>query len=174
MAKKIPRRLVALSSSAIATIYFAGLLSTRAAAEGMSAMASVQTATDPTATTTTAAVPTAVPTVVVGASATATPTATTSTGYKDGTYTGTGSGRFGSITVSLTTLAGKITNVQITKVATTFPVSQIASLPAQVVQSQSSSVNAVTGATASSQAFKQAVQQALVQAAAATSTTATA
>ena len=173
MAKKIPRRLVALSSSAIATIYFAGLLSTRAAADGMSAMASVQTATDPTATTTTAAVPTAVPTVVVGASATSS-ASSASTGYTDGTYTGTGSGRFGSITVSLTTLAGKITNVQITKVATTFPVSQIASLPAQVVQSQSSSVNAVTGATASSQAFKQAVQQALVQAAAATSTTATA
>jgi uncharacterized protein with FMN-binding domain len=173
MAKKIPRRLVALSSSAIATIYFAGLLSTRAAADGMSAMASVQTATDPTATTTTAAVPTAVPTVVVGASATSS-ASSASTGYTDGTYTGTGSGRFGSITVSLTTLAGKITNVQITKVATTFPVSQIASLPAQVVQSQSSSVTAVTGATASSQAFKQAVQQALVQAAAANSVTATA
>jgi uncharacterized protein with FMN-binding domain len=92
-----------------------------------------------------------------------------STGYADGTYTGTGSGRYGSVTVSLSTSGGKIASVQITKVSTTFPVSQIASLPAQVVQRQSATVNAVTGATASSQAFKQAVQQALVQAAAATS-----
>jgi uncharacterized protein with FMN-binding domain len=171
MAKKMPRRLVALSSSAIATIYFAGLLSTRAAADSVSAMASVQTTAEPTATAT--ATTSAAPTAVVGATAPATATAA-STGYQDGTYTGTGSGRFGSITVSVTTAGGKITNVQITKVATTFPVSQIASLPAQVVQTQSSSVNAVTGATASSQAFKQAVQQALVQAAAPTLTIATA
>lgn len=89
---------------------------------------------------------------------------------QDGTFTGTGSGKFGSISVAVSTAGGKITNVQITKVATTFPVSQIASLPAQVVQRQSASVNAVTGATASSQAFKQAVQQALVQATTATLT----
>jgi uncharacterized protein with FMN-binding domain len=139
MAKKIPRRLVALSSSAIAAIYFAGLLSTR-------------TATD---------LVTLAPTTISAAAA----STSVSTGYQDGTFTGTGSGKFGSITVSVSTAAGKITNVQITNVATTFPVAQIASLPAQVVQSQSASVNAVTGATASSQAFKQAVQQALVQAA---------
>ena len=45
MASKMPRRLVALSSSAIATIYFAGLLSTRAAADGLS----TPTTTDPSA-----------------------------------------------------------------------------------------------------------------------------
>ena len=33
----MPKRLVALSSSAIASIYFAGLFSTRAAADGMAA-----------------------------------------------------------------------------------------------------------------------------------------
>jgi uncharacterized protein with FMN-binding domain len=138
MAKKIPRRLVALSSSAIAAIYFAGLLTTR-------------TATD---------MVTLAPSTVSAAAA----SASVSTGYQDGTFTGTGSGKFGSITVSVSTAAGKITSVQITNAATTFPVSQIASLPAAVLQTQSASVNAVTGATASSQAFKQAVQQALVQA----------
>jgi NosR/NirI family nitrous oxide reductase transcriptional regulator len=142
MSKKMPRRLVALSSSAVAAIYFAGLLSTR----------SVSFAT-----------PTSVPAVVAGATA--------STGYQDGTYSGTGAGRFGSVTVAVTTSGGKIANVQITNAATTFPVSQIASLPAQVVQSQNTTVNAVTGATASAQAFKQAVQQALVQAAASTTAT---
>jgi uncharacterized protein with FMN-binding domain len=62
---------------------------------------------------------------------------------------------------------GKISNVQITKVTTKFPMSRIASLPAAVVQSQSANVNVISGATYSSQAFKQAVQQALSQAQAA-------
>jgi uncharacterized protein with FMN-binding domain len=101
--------------------------------------------------------------------ATATPNATatataTATSYADGTYTGTGSSRFGNVTVSVTTSGGVITNVQITKVTTSYPVSRIASLPAQVVQHQTANVNVVSGATYSSQAFKQAVQQALSQA----------
>ncbi|HLZ27122.1 MAG TPA: FMN-binding protein [Chloroflexota bacterium] len=144
MAKKIPRRLVALSSSAVAAIYFAGLLTSRAAIDTQSAVAA-----------------SVAPTTVSSAAS----SASVSSGYQDGTFTGTGSGKFGSITVSVSTSGGKITSVQITKVATTFPASQIASLPAQVVQRQTASVNAVSGATASTQAFKQAVQQALVQAA---------
>ena len=162
MASKMPRRLVALSSSAIATIYFAGLLSTRAAADGLSTPA-----TDPaTATATPAASATATPTTLV-VGATATPTSTTTSGYRDGTYTGSGSGRFGSVSVSVTVAGGSITNVSISNVSTTFPVSQIASLPQQVIQKQSANVNVISGATASSQAFKQAVQQALAQASAA-------
>ena len=43
MAKKMPRQLVALSASAAATIYVAGLLSTRPAANDLS----VDAATDP-------------------------------------------------------------------------------------------------------------------------------
>src|ERR1700687_2586666 len=115
MAKKMPRRMVALSSSAIAAIYFVGLLSTATAAA-------------PTAST--------APTTTVGASASA------SASSSDGTYTGTGSGRFGSVTVAVTMLAGRITNVQITRVATTFPVSQIASLLAHVVTTHTAPVNA--------------------------------
>jgi uncharacterized protein with FMN-binding domain len=64
---------------------------------------------------------------------------------------------------------GKISTVQITKVTTSYPVSRIASLPAQVTQNQTASINSITGATYSSQAFKQAVQQALTQAQAAMS-----
>jgi len=103
---------------------------------------------------------------VVGASAataTAVPTAATST-YKDGTYSGTGTSRFGNVTVSVSVSGGSIANVQITKVTTSYPVSRTSSLPAKVIQAQSSNVSVVTGATYSSQAFKQAVQQALSQA----------
>ena len=69
--------------------------------------------------------------------------------------------RFGNVSVSVTTSAGAISNVQITRVTTSFPVSRIAPLPAQVVQKQTASVNLVSGATYSSQAFRTAVQQAL-------------
>ncbi len=181
MPKKMPRRLVALSASAVASVYLAGLLSTRTAADSISASAGdPATVSTPVPTVATSgadatSVP-AVPSVVVGASATATSastaTVTASTSYADGTYSGTGSSRFGNVTVSLTTSGGKIGNVQITKVTTTYPVSRIASLAAQVVQTQTASVNGVTGATASSQAFKQAVQQALAQALVASSTAA--
>ena len=98
---------------------------------------------------------------------------TSATTYADGTYSGTGTSRFGNVTVSVTVSGGKITNVQITKVTTSFPESRIASLPAAVVASQSASVNVVSGATYSSTAFEQAVQQALSQAQAANTTTTT-
>ena len=142
MAKKLPRRLVALSASAVAAVYFAGLLSTRAVADGATTVSAPTLASTPIATATSVA----------------------SVAYADGTFSGTGSSRFGNVTVSVTTAAGRITNVQITRVTTSYPVSRIASLPAQVVQSQSATINSVSGATYSSQAFKQAVQAALSQA----------
>jgi uncharacterized protein with FMN-binding domain len=199
MAKKMPGRLVALSSSAVAVIYLAGLVSTQPAADSVSvASAGADTAlvaTPSVALTSTAAVPTSTPILVAGAAATATPpvaptavpttaattttaasaTATTSTAvstFANGTYSGTGTSRFGNVNVSVTISGDKITNVQITSVTTKYPASRIAYLPAQVMQSQTANVNVVTGATYSSQAFKQAVQQALAQALAASSTAA--
>jgi uncharacterized protein with FMN-binding domain len=169
----MPRRLVALSASAVATIYTAGMLSTRAVAQSEAVTAAAETPVVPTSTP--GLLATSTPSVVVGASATATSTpsttatpgttATASTSsYADGTYTGTGTSRFGNVTVSVTTSGGVISNVQITRVTTSYPVSRIASLPAQVVQKQTANVNVVSGATYSSQAFKQAIQQALSQA----------
>src|SRR5215469_2333127 len=103
MAKKLPRRLVAVSASAVAAVYMAGLLSTRAAADGATAVSA----------------PTSAPTAI------ATGTSVASLGYADGTYSGTGSSRFGNVTVSVTTSGGRITNVQITRVTTSYPVSRI-------------------------------------------------
>ena len=190
MAKKMPGRLVALSASAVATIYVTGLLSTQRAAESVAA-ASGGDVTPSSTLTSAAANPTSTPPVVVGASATATaptasatstpastatpvPTSTAASAstYADGTYSATGTSRFGNVSVSVTVSGGKLTNVQISKVTTSFPVSRIASLPSQVVQNQTANVNVVSGATYSSQAFKQAVQQALAQALAANSTAA--
>jgi len=172
MAKKMPGRLVALSASAVATIYLAGLVSTQPAAQQVAAAALA-----PAETAVVAPVaPSLASSVVLAPAAVATATsATTQTGassttsgaYANGTYSGTGTSRFGTVSVSVTIAGGSISNVQVTRVTTSYPASRIASLPAQVVQQQSASVNAVTGATYSSQAFKQAVQQALAQAQAA-------
>jgi uncharacterized protein with FMN-binding domain len=201
--KKMPKRLVALSSSAIASIYFAGLLSTRAAADGLAGEATAPTPVATPAESGGGAAAVA-PSVVVGAQAprrgrapssapaprtpaqtapapstpaqttpaastpstsTVTPPSTTTT-YKDGAYSGTGSSRFGTVSVSVNIAGGQIANVQISRVTTSYPVSRIASLPSAVVKAQSANVNVISGATYSSQAFKQAVQQALSQASA--------
>lgn len=150
MARRMPRRLVALSSSAIAAIYFAGLAATRTADAGIVFDVAV-----PTSATTVAA-----------ASSSSSSSAPTVSPYKDGTFSGTGTSRRGNVTVAVTIAGGRITNVSLTKVATEYPASAIASLPAQVVASQSSQVNGVSGATYSAQAFRSAVQAALQQAAA--------
>ena len=151
MARKMPRRLVALSSSAIATIYFAGFVATRSADAGIPTASDAGSSTTPvstvvpTATATTAAAPNVSP-------------------YADGTYTGTGSSRRGNVSVSLTVASGKITSVTITGVTTEYPVARIAGLPAQVVSRQSAQVDSVSGATYSAQAFRLAVQAALAKA----------
>jgi uncharacterized protein with FMN-binding domain len=197
MAKKMPRRLVAVSSSAIAAIYLAGFAYTRGADAGLAPSA---TSVPTTVTTTSAAQPTVVVSTSAAPSATtpatasssptpapstasssatqssspttstvspststspATATAAAASAYRDGTYTGTGTSRRGDVTVSVTVLAGRITNVTITSVNTQYPVSRISSLPAQVISRQSSQVDNVSGATYSAQAFRLAVQAAL-------------
>ncbi len=167
MAKKMPRGLVALSSSAIAAIYLAGFVYTRGADAGLASVAtSVPTAVSasPSATASNGQ-----PSVVVSASApaTSTPTSTSTTttsAYRDGTYTGAGTSRRGNVDVSVTIQSGRIANVTISSVTTQYPVSRIASLPSQVVSRQSSQVDNISGATYSAQAFSLAVQAALSKA----------
>jgi uncharacterized protein with FMN-binding domain len=192
MASKMPRHLVALSSSAIAAIYFAGFVATRSADAGISAdppsaadpatqvaAPSPSTASQPTplvsastprrgnrgslsgpgsgtTATATPTTPTAPPAASSGA-----PAQTQASTYKDGTYTGSGTSRRGGVDVQLTIQDSRITNVTITRVTTQYPVSRIASLPAEVIARQSAQVDRISGATYSVQAFQQAVQQAL-------------
>jgi uncharacterized protein with FMN-binding domain len=172
---KLPRRMVALSASAIATIYAAGFLVTRSADAGLASSAttgaataapavSIATTQTATASTTTPVVGASAPVATVPAAsptAVPSPTAATPGAYTDGTFTGSGTSRRGGIGVSVTIQSGAITNVQITAVSTQYPVSRIASLPVAVIKQQTATVNVISGATYSSQAFKQAVQQAL-------------
>jgi uncharacterized protein with FMN-binding domain len=164
MARKMPRQLVALSSSAIAAIYFAGLVATRGADASIASAAGASTS--PTAVVGTATAVASQPTPVASATATATATqtATQTAGYKDGTYSGTGTSRRGNVSVSVTVQSGRIATVTISNITTQYPVSRIASLPAQVVSRQSSQVDNISGATYSAQAFSTAVQAALAKA----------
>ena|SRR5712691_10815518 len=176
MAKKMPRKLVALSSSAIAAIYLAGFVYTRSADAGLapvatsvptSVPASPSVTATPTAaapTSTAVATSTAASTPVAAATPTSTTAASTTAAYRDGTYTGSGTSRRGNVNVSVTIQSGRIANVTISSVTTQYPVSRIAALPAQVVARQSAQVDNVSGATYSAQAFSLAVQAALSKA----------
>jgi uncharacterized protein with FMN-binding domain len=83
---------------------------------------------------------------------------------RDGTYLGEGQSHFGSVFVTVAVAGGRITQVWINAVTTTFPPNAIASLPGAVVERQTPAVDLVSGATASSTAFVSAVRAALQQA----------
>ena len=103
----------------------------------------------------------------VGQGSTTTPTTEVPEGgYKDGTYQGSGTGFGGTITVQVTVSGGKITAVDILS-ASGETGSYFASAQggvSKVLSSQSPNVDAVSGATYSSNGIIQAVQNALSQA----------
>ncbi|SEM92603.1 FMN-binding protein [Paenibacillus sp. OV219] len=84
--------------------------------------------------------------------------------YKNGTYTGMGSNRRGSIQVDVTLNNDKITDVVISDFAMHYSESDVVGLPDEVLQYQSAQVDNVSGATYSTRAFEDAVQNALDQA----------
>ncbi|MGI8856016.1 MAG: FMN-binding protein [Thermomicrobiales bacterium] len=122
------------------------------------APATATTSVQPTATTTAAT------TTKAPAAASTTSSAATTSLYKDGTYTGTGTSRHGNITASVVVQGGKIVSAAITQCGTRYPCSDIAALPGQVVSRQSATIDTVSGATDSSQAYRGAIQTALAKA----------
>lgn len=87
-------------------------------------------------------------------------------GYKDGTYQGSGTGFGGTITVQVTVSDGKITAVDILSASgeTGSYFASAQGVVSKVLSSQSPNVDAVSGATYSSNGIIQAVQNALSQA----------
>lgn len=88
-------------------------------------------------------------------------------GYKDGTYQGSGTGFGGTISVQVTVSGGKITSVDILSASgeTGSYFSSAQGVVSRILSSQSPNVDAVGGATYSSNGIIQAVQNALSQAA---------
>ena len=103
----------------------------------------------------------------VGQGSTTTPTTEVPEGgYKDGTYRGSGTGFGGTITVQVTVSGGKITAVDILSASgeTGSYFASAQGVVSKVLSSQSPNVDAVSGATYSSNGIIQAVQNALSQA----------
>lgn len=86
-------------------------------------------------------------------------------GYTDGTYPGEGQG-MNPLTVEVTVTEGKISNVEVTEQNETPGYSEEAleQIPAAIVDKNSTEVDAVSGATTTSNAIKDAVNNALEQA----------
>ena len=143
--KKNSKKIALLATAAIGVMYSTGYILTATAAN----------AQNPTSTTAVASAST------VQTTQTAKVTAKL---YKDGTYYGEGSNRIGAVGVNLTIANDKITDVQIVNCTTSYPEYLIANLPAQVLSTQSTQVDNVSGATESTRDFKEAVRQALLQA----------
>lgn len=140
---KMGNKMIALCSAAIGAIYIAGYFVTQSdvAAAAVSPDTPDRVGSKPA--------PSAAP---------------APTKYRDGTYSGTGSNRIGSVTVAVTIKNDKIVDVRITNAATHYSVNLIHGLPQQVIQRQSTRVDVVSGATKSTQDFQSAVQAALAQA----------
>ena len=86
---------------------------------------------------------------------------------KDGTYTGTGFGMASEIAVEITVSGGKLETVEVTSANDTAGISDkaIEELPGRIVEAQSTGVDAVAGATMTSNGIIAAVENALEQAA---------
>lgn len=93
-------------------------------------------------------------------------TAVPSDGYQDGTYTGSGTGFGGQISVQVTVAGGKITAVNIVNASgeTGSYLSKAQGVISKILSAQNPNVDAVSGATYSSNGIISAVQNALSQA----------
>lgn len=86
--------------------------------------------------------------------------------YKDGIYTGVGQGFRPDLTVSVKIKSDKITNIQIVAINDTprYYNEPVNTIPSEIIQAQSINVDAVSGATRSSNGIMMAVKDALRQA----------
>lgn len=172
MAKKMSKRLVALSSTAIVAVYGIGYALTEPAAASMATGQATPSASTSSSAASNDALPISAAPSTQSAQA-ANPQskpAFSASILKDGSYSGTGWSRHGSVSVEVTIQNGRIASAPITGVTTRYSRSVIAGLPASVVSAQSSNIDLVSGATDSSTAYVEAVAQALAQAQGTTST----
>jgi uncharacterized protein with FMN-binding domain len=84
--------------------------------------------------------------------------------YKDGTYQGWGTSRHGDIEATVVIQDGRIASAEISQCRTRYPCSWVSQLPGQVVSRQAPSVDYVSGATQSVNAYYSAVVEALSKA----------
>ncbi|MDQ0202191.1 FMN-binding protein [Neobacillus ginsengisoli] len=159
---KMDKKWVLLCSTAVAAVYSAGFFSTEAQATKVEsqqhAQMSIQTRLNKSS------VISSNKNQATKSNVAASNNTQTKQLYKDGTYTGMGENRRGSIEVAVTIKNDKITDVEISNFAMHYSERDVVGLPDEVLQKQSAQVTNVSGATYSTQAFEDAVQEALSQA----------
>lgn len=94
-------------------------------------------------------------------------TVTPANGYADGVYLGEGEGYEGPMTVRVTVLGGKVTSIELVSSMDDEPYfgRAWATVPGRIIAAQTTSVDAVSGATYSSEGIRDAVNNALKKAA---------
>ena len=155
--RRLSNGLLALGSAAVAAVYAVGYASTQSSVDDLTAALDVPTASVG------AAVPTVGPSTAGGGAA-AGPRPAAKGAYVDGAYTGTGSSRHGSITVSVVIEGGEIVSAAVTDCETRYPCSDVNPLASEVLTTGGVPTNNVSGATDSSRAYRAAVTQALQKA----------
>jgi uncharacterized protein with FMN-binding domain len=158
---KMGKQWVLLCSAAVAAVYTTGYFSTEAQAVNLASQQQAQISVQ--AKTNTSSVSLANNSKANQTNQT-NQTSQTKQLYKNGTFTGTGMNRRGSIEVAVTMKNDKITDVQISNWGMHYSECDVVGLPNEVLQNQNAQVNNVSGATYSTQAFADAVQAALSQA----------
>ena len=93
-------------------------------------------------------------------------TTTSTSGLADGTYTGTGSGHRGTTTIAVTISGGRITNIvtESTQDDAKYYDRAFSTVTSEIISAQSADVDAVSGATHSSDGIMEAVAAALAKA----------
>ena len=83
--------------------------------------------------------------------------------YKDGVYTGTGTGYGGDIKVQVTVSGGRISEIEILEEQESAGIADNAMVqtPERIIADQTTDIELVTGATATSRGIRDAVQDAL-------------
>jgi uncharacterized protein with FMN-binding domain len=160
---KMRKKWIALCSAALGAIYAAEYFATQsnASMESSPQYSQISTQIESSSAPSTPAPITPAPTPKPKPKPTPTPAPSL---YKEGTFTGSGSNRRGSIQVTVTIKNDKITDVQISDFAMHYSISDVVGLPDEVLHNQNAQVDNVSGATYSTRAFEDAVQDALSQA----------
>lgn len=168
---KMDKKWVVLCSTAVAAVYASGYFTTEAQANKMNiqpqAQVSMQAKTNQSATGSSTNNQTTGGQSSIAPSSnnqTTASTAQTKRIYKDGTFTGMGENRRGSIQVAVTFKNDKISDVEISDFEMHYAETDVDGLPSEVLKIQSAQVDNVSGATYSTQAFSDAVQDAINQA----------
>ena len=83
--------------------------------------------------------------------------------FKDGTYNGSGEGKYGPIKVEVSVDKGKIKNIKVLEHKETPGLSDpiLKKIPEAIIKQQSTEVSAISGATVTSNAIKEAVKVSL-------------